>query len=486
MENKSLLPLLARWWKILLLGAVLGGLAGHYVAAHETPTYSADTKLIVGPINTDYDTLQAAGDLARSYAEIATSRPVLGYAIRKSGAHTTATQLIKDGKVQTTSNDITRIVEITVDYNDPKIAAELANGVATRIGQIARATPARATDATDALLRQQEITALPAQTQQAIGTAAQRVLGPSVSGLTTVVDPAEVPIDPVSPRVGLMTALAAFMGFLALGVGVLLRETTGRNIADERSLTALGDPAFLGSIAAPAPRRGGVASLVVDSGPPAVAEEYRGVATKAGLFDDPPAVQSLLVLDGSNGRRSGAVAANLASVLAHAGRRVVLLDANASSDGATSILDLDGRPGYGELLASLRLGGGELNGEVDAFRVEHSADFEVLPRGTTEGSVVVDADRAQRLLRRLSADADIVIVAAAPLHESPAGLVWARVAEGAVLVVDEKRIPAERIEEVLTNLRLIRAEVLGTVIARGGRTRGARPGKLAGVGQLTA
>jgi len=467
-----LLSLLRRWWLFLLGGAILGGLVGNLVASNSAPTYRADVKLLVGPINAESLQLEASGALSRTYAELATSRPVLRYAIRKTGARVTTTKLVETQAVRATSNEITRVVSIVVDYGDARIAADMANALAQRIRQLASATTRQETAALESLLDSNEIQTFTPEQQAKIGEAAKRVLGRSVAGQVAVVEPAEASDIPIAPRVTLITVLAALMGLMAVGVFVLVRESSGRALADERSLTALGEPAFLGTIEVPLARRGSE-PLAVEGGSGTAADGYRGVATKLGFLDDRPPVQTLLVLDSTNGRRSGVVAANLAAVLAEADRHVVLLDANASSEGATQALGLEGRPGYGELLESPRQA--ELNGQVDDIRINRGANFDVLPRGATKAPPGLDVDRAGRLLDKLNQDAEIVIIAAAPINQSPTALVWARVTDGTLVVVDGGETPEELLQQALSSLGFVGANLVGTVLARPGRLRLSRP-----------
>src|SRR4051794_36149647 len=147
MENINLLAMLRRWWALLLLGAVLGGAAGYLAASHAAPKYSAAAKLLVGPINTDFETLRASGQLARTYADLATSRPVLRYAIGRTRAHVTSRKLQESEAVRAQSNDVTRIVSVEVEFGDGRTAARLANAIARRIGGLASGAPSQETDA---------------------------------------------------------------------------------------------------------------------------------------------------------------------------------------------------------------------------------------------------------------------------------------------------------------------------------------------------
>jgi len=467
-EQGSLLPLIRRWWRGLLAAAFVAGVAGYVIASSASPTYEAQVQMLVGPINTDFATIEAAGTLGRSYAELARSRPVLTRAIQRTGARTTPQQLLDDEAVTTTSNDITRIVAITVRYGDAQTTAALANTLARRVKELAARAPKEVDVATETLMSQPEIQRLDDPQQEAVDDAVARVLNPSVGGLVSVIDPAVVPDDPIAPRVALITLLAAFMGLLIMSVVVLLRESSSPGLADEQALAALPEPTFLGTLAASLPRREG-ADLITDAALPDVASGHRAVATKLGFFDDRSRVRTLLLMDTVDGERSGAVAATLAATLGDAGRRVLLLDAGTGPQGLTNVLDLVGTPGYGDLLTDGRES--QHNGNSEELELTLGGNVTILPSGSHEESGVLDSEGAKRLLKRLGTRYNKVIIAAAPMHRSPSALIWAGVADGTVLVVDDRRTTEEELEDALRNLRFVGATVLGTVVAKIGRSR---------------
>jgi Mrp family chromosome partitioning ATPase len=180
-----------------------------------------------------------------------------------------------------------------------------------------------------------------------------------------------------------------------------------------------------------------------------------------------------VVLDAGDGTSSGVVAANLAAVLADNRRRVLLLDANTRSHGATRLLGLEGQPGYTEIIESA--GYGDLNGEVSELRVARGADFHVLPRGSVATTGLLNHDRAQRVLLRLLDDADLVIVSAPSLQRSPAALVWAQVTDGTLLVVEDGQTSQEQLSDVLKSLSIVEANIMGTILGRNRRIRVRRP-----------
>lgn len=467
MDDKNLLGLLRRWWPWLVCGALVGGLAGAAATSRITPEYTATVKLLVGPINTDYDTIRASGQLARTYAELATSRPVLRYAIKRTGIRLPPAELQESGAVRAQSNDVTRVVTINVEYHNRRTAAELANRIAERVAALAALTPPRDSASIERLLNRPEIARLSPGARAAVATAANRALGSSLAGEAQVVESAQPPSNPKSSRGTLLTIVAGLMGMLAAAVVVVLRESSLEGVSDDRSLTALGEPPFLGRLDVPV-SRSGTPDLALDVGPATLVEAYRGIATKLGFLDDQPRVRVLCVVDASDGKQSGVLAANLATVLADTQRRVLLIDANDVTPTATSALALDGRPGYAELIR----GRGEVKlKEIALSRLDDFPTLSVLPRGTTATTGMLDEDYARRLLSRLQGGFHVIILSTAPVHLSTGALLWGRVADGTLLVVEAGRTTDERVQETVGSLGFVGANLVGTVLGRRRRAR---------------
>src|SRR3990172_4201347 len=102
------------WWLIALVG-VAAGLLGYLASAGSKPTYEATTRLLVGPINTDFNTLRASAQLVTTYSDLARSRSVLEAAARPLGLEPTAV----DNDVRATADELTRLLTIRVQSLDP-------------------------------------------------------------------------------------------------------------------------------------------------------------------------------------------------------------------------------------------------------------------------------------------------------------------------------------------------------------------------------
>jgi len=471
MDNTNLLTMLRQWWLWLLCGAVIGGGAGAMISSAATRTYSADVKFLVGPISADFDDmLRASGQLARTYAELATSRRVLNHAIKETSLRSTAIELQEDEVVRAQSNDITRVVTVEVELEDALAAARLANAIARRIGELAAVTPRQETSAMQRLLTQDEISQLSGPDQDAVAEAVRRVLGTSsLSGRVEIIQPAETPLEPVSPNTILITVLAALMGMLAVAILIVLRESLRRGISDERTVGALEAAPFLGTVEVPV-SRDGAPPLAVEGESDSKVEAYRALAAKIGFLDNRMPVKTLLVVDAADGKQAGIVAANLAALLADTQRSVLLVDTNEFAGRATSALKLQGEPGYGELTTGLR--DTTLFTTIEYSRVDQFPTLAVMPRGATPVTDRIDEDFVERILLRFRAEADIIIITGAPVHQSPGALFWGRSADGTLMVVEAGGTNLDRVQEGLRSLDFAGAKVVGTALGRHRRVRG--------------
>jgi hypothetical protein len=247
------------------------------------------------------------------------------------------------------------VVTLEVENHSPRLAAALANALAAELVDLTSRTDAEMTDAVRDFTSKAAVTQLTAAQQAAVRAAAVSVFGAGISGRLHVIDPAVVPDEPVAPKVALLTALGGLAGFALVSVIVLVTSTgTEARSGGRDALAALNGVRYLGAVDC---RSGG---WPAGDGDARIAESYRLLATKLGLFGGRRPPGSLLVIDADDHQAGGPVAANLAAVVADAGSRVLLVD--ASSGGASRLLGLEQRPGYAELV------------RTDATRVEAMLD----------------------------------------------------------------------------------------------------------------
>jgi uncharacterized protein involved in exopolysaccharide biosynthesis len=221
MNNGTLAPFVWRWWWVLLIATLLAAGAGYGAATRITKTYEAQAQLLVGQLNTTVD-LDASGTLARTYAQIGEGRPVLARAIQITGAKLTPLELDKASTID--SNEITRILSVRVENQDPRLAARISNAIAGQLVQMSSQRRARASSGLDSFEHEPEVAALAPATQKGVLAAAERVFSGSTAGQLHVTETASVPTKPVKPSIPLLVVLAGVGGLLLASAFALAWE----------------------------------------------------------------------------------------------------------------------------------------------------------------------------------------------------------------------------------------------------------------------
>ncbi len=130
--EQFLLNFIRRWLWLLGLATLIAGATAYWVSAQEPNIYEGKARLIVGPgvdsLNPDLDALRTGGKLLQTYAELATTRPVLQAVIDDNKLDTTPDRL--KAQIKVTSNEETQILTIRAEDQDPSQAAAIANTVA--------------------------------------------------------------------------------------------------------------------------------------------------------------------------------------------------------------------------------------------------------------------------------------------------------------------------------------------------------------------
>jgi capsular polysaccharide biosynthesis protein/Mrp family chromosome partitioning ATPase len=429
-ELSGYLAVARRWWWTLLVATWVAGVSGYVVASQIPPTYEAETQLLVGPYNTDRDTLAAAGDLVQTYSQLVTTTPLLESAIRESGADITPADLALATRV--TANDTTRFLSIRVQNTDPKMAADLANKLADEITQLASRGTSRP------------------------------------EGQIQPVQFAVPPTDPIAPQKSLIVGLAALAALIGAMVLVMLVEYLSAAVRSEDELTRLTGMPHLGNVDISRSLPSGERGLLDKAPESAAAAAYRLVQAKAAFLERGRAARSIVVVGAGSDSASSQVAANLAGITARSGRQVVLIDNDGSDGSVTRIYRLGDRSGVTDLVDASPA-------DVSSRLVRVSPNLRVLPYGSSDEGDTIDAERASVILKSLADTADLVMINGGVLHLSAGALAWAQAADTSILVAVRDQARRDDVEYAAESLRLVGVEVAGTVLAE--RKRGLGRGR---------
>jgi polysaccharide biosynthesis transport protein len=417
-----------RWWAVVALATGVGALLAYQYSSRVPPTYEAEAKLIVTPTGTELGALQAAPDLAPTYAELVRSTPVLARALRRLGGQFTLEELREN--VRGEWDQDTRLVTVRARSRDPAVAVLAANEVAKELDREASTRP-------------------PAS-------------GPEESPLRTELTIVEPAADAarLRPQSLLLMEFGALAGFFFAVALALLVDSRRGFVRDEEDLTELTGGAVLGSV------DGGPLSQPVARGPakgaaPEGADSYRRLVERLVAVGGEEVPRRLLVFGAQRDSGSGTVAANLATALAESGMRVVLADL-AEKVEAARVLAPDGRGGDSA--------GVKRHGELHYDRIvfdrfaptSKRAPLLVLPRGGPPSSL--DVGDAHGLVDLLAAGADVVVLHAGPPSHSPRSLTLTRAADLTILVVRRGHTRRDSITSVLESLDFAHATDVAAVL----------------------
>jgi Mrp family chromosome partitioning ATPase len=201
-----------------------------------------------------------------------------------------------------------------------------------------------------------------------------------------------------------------------------------------------------------------VAALRLPSNLPAAGDEDRGFAFLAGRLSSMTGERrsGVRILVTSPRRQSGTsrVAVNTAAGLAGLGRHVVLIDADVSSWGSSSMIADSPRPGFAEVLC------GSASAE-EALRPTGLPDVHLLPAAPSGSPAPLNVDNLKLMLGQLAAR-NVVVVDGPALLTSPETLVLAGHVDIILLVADLRTL---RRREAAAALRLLEGAADGATIA---------------------
>ena len=226
MDTIDLLAQVRRWaWLVIpcVVGAAIVGLVVSWLM---TPTYETRARLLVGQSLTtnqiDLNDILAAKEMAQTYVELATTGPVLTAAAERMDPPMDSGAFSRSVEVRAPASST--FVEITATSSDPAEAAEIATALAEELLIAAtppepEPTPTPTASPSTAPTPSPDPDNTPAPTPTP-GPTPEHTPEPTSTvgaGTLTLVDPAVVPAEPVSPRVVLNVLLAMVIG-LAAGI----------------------------------------------------------------------------------------------------------------------------------------------------------------------------------------------------------------------------------------------------------------------------
>ena len=505
LELRFILDTLRKRWPIVLALPILMGILGYLYSARQTPIYESTSSIMVGTAIQSSDLsrtdIQTSQQLALTYADIARREPVLQSTIDALQLPTTWSKL--RSRVRVALIPDTQLLEIRVEAQSAENASEIANEVARQLILLSPSGAQILQDSENSVrfvrsqLAQLEAKIVNTQSRLDVletelladfnGVDSQEVsaeiavleglmsrwqatyvdllnsLSPEQSvNQLTVIESAQAGTSPVRPQILFNTIVAMAIGLLmGLGLSFLLEflDTTLKSANDISRVLGL---ATLGAIEE---IKGAKSQdlLVVNHDPFARSyEDYRLLRTKVHSLAHAGSGKTIMVTSAARGEGKSLTVANLGIVMAHSGRRTVIVDANLRQPMIHEFFRLSNQDGLTALLHTA-------DADIDAsLRSTLVPNLKILVRGAlpSNPSELLGSKRMYEILLHLCNSADVVILDATEAVTVADASVLSRMVDGVLLVVDSGRTERNAAQQAVANLNDAGGNLLGGVLNR--------------------
>jgi non-specific protein-tyrosine kinase len=198
-----------------------------------------------------------------------------------------------------------------------------------------------------------------------------------------------------------------------------------------------------------------------------VVEAYRGLRTNLQFLglDRPINVVQLTSSMAAEGKTT--TSANLAVVLAQAGHRVALVDADLRRPRVHEVFSVPQTPGFTDLLLGV-----EAKAVVNHVDVSGGNRLSVYASGTipSNPSEMLSGRRVRQLLTEMGAHYDYVIVDSAPVLPVSDSVALSAAVDGVLVVTQSGRVTDDDVAETVERLDRVNAPILGMVLNQANRS----------------
>lgn len=431
MELRELFLILRKSW-ILVLSTTLLLLGGAAIwTLTSTPQYQADTRLFVSVRTGEASAVDLtqgsnfAQQAVKSYVSVVGSSIVLDEVISELGLSVTSEELSEQIDAESPANTV--LIDIKVTDVNPSKAADIANTTSSVFAAVV----------SDQLESSEE--GAPTRVQ------------------VDVIQPARIPEEPVSPNAKMNLALGLLLG-LGLGVGLaVLRNVLDTRVRSKDDIVAITTLPIVGTIAKdPDADKRPLIALEDPKNP--LVESYRALRTNLRYLGIENSQKSIVVTSAGPGEGKSTTAANLAIVMADAGKRVVLIDADLRKPKVAKPLGIEGSVGLSDVLI------GQASFE-DTLQQWGRKQLFVLPSGKIppNPSELLGSRAMEKVLDALSAHFDYIIIDAPPVLVVTDAAILSTHTGGAVVASAAGKTRKAELADAFEALGAVDGKVLGVI-----------------------
>ena len=436
-----------------------------------------------------YDTKQVER-LMSTYAEFATSRPVVRELVQKVELENRPEE--EWPRIQVEIVVGTELLQIMVEALDPIVARDSANALSQILIDQSRALYIGSGKTAQEILGEQmaqvqteldqawsEYEALIAQApedteriqaasrtialkEETYGTMLEqyernRVREAVLANTLSVVEPAVAPRRPSKPRVNLNVALGLVVG-LAGGIGLaFLVESLDTTLYATEQIKKTADMPVLGQV----PSGGRHEQPLLFNGASPQGEAFRRLRTNLFTLGRDTQLRTMLVTSAEPREGKSTIAANLGFAMAQAGRNVIIVDAHLRIPTLHKVFEVSNRVGLSTLLEG-KVSASEAIQTTKVSRV-HALTSGPLPANPAE---LVSSPQMSDLVEKLAQEYDVVLLDTPSVLAVTDAAALSQTADGVLLVVERAHARQETVRAARQQLFDVKANPIGVIVNR--------------------
>jgi capsular exopolysaccharide synthesis family protein len=279
------------------------------------------------------------------------------------------------------------------------------------------------------------------------------------TGGAAVIESAEVPTSPVEPTPVRTVTLAMIVGLLiGLGAAFLIDHLDDKVRTDD-DLERISKLPVLAVVPVDSPPDHW--PIAISEPSHTAVESFRGLRTNLQFLGLDQSISVVQLTSSMAGEGKTTTAANLAVVLAQAGKRVAIVDADLRRPRLHEVFAVPQTPGLTDLLL-----GSDPKSVVNRVQIDAELHIAVYPSGPVPSnpSELLSSRRVSDLLEQMGAFYDYVIVDSAPVLPVSDSVALSAAVDAVLVVTQSGRVTEHNVIDTLERLSQVSAPVLGMVL----------------------
>ena len=451
--------ILLHWWWIVALGVlVFAGVAYGYSTIVKDTVYRARATILIqesrSGLAPGIGDIQASSDLARTYRQLLTTRPLLQRVIDELALLDEPDGL--GNRVSISVRSGTPLIDIEVEHSDPNLPVAIANTLTqvfiqerqtTRLGEIARL---------EALAAAQGTTDTTALREAQLSTLASMSIVEEATVATAFVTP--------STRKNMLLG-----GFLGLFLGVVLAFFLDYSSYKIRSVEQIDNlvtrsnlpPSIIGVVFQWRPNEVAAGELVVHTKPESIySEMFRQVRTGFQFAANSGPGNAFMITSVGPQEGKSTIISNLGVALSQGGHKVIVVDSDLRRPTVHRLFNLDRRHGgLSTIIADDQPATSQLRDtDVDGLRILLSGPIPTNPAD------LLGSSKMDQVLDDLKSECDYLLLDSPPIMSASDAPMLASKVDGILLVVNMGETRSDTFQDALRQIQRANTPVLGYVV----------------------